>query len=46
MASQRQRRIVLVVLVALLGASLWRTTAAERERHRVAKTYEEAQQLI
>ena len=46
MASQRQRRIVLVVLVALLGASLWRTTAAERERRRVAKTYEEAQQLI
>ncbi|MBI2103963.1 MAG: hypothetical protein HYT90_00075 [Candidatus Omnitrophica bacterium] len=46
MPSQQRGRVVLVVLGILLAASLWRTTAAERQRLQVAKTYEEAQQLI
>ncbi len=46
MPAQQRGRIVLVVLGILLAASLWRTTTAERERRQVAKTYEEAQQLV
>ena len=42
----RQGRLVLTVLVVATLASLWRAVAGERQKRRIAKSYEEAQQLV
>ena len=42
----RQGRLVLAVLVVATLVSLWRAVAVERQKRRIAKSYEEAQQLV
>lgn len=42
----RQGRLVLTVLVVATLVSLWRAVAVERQKRRIAKSYEEAQQLV
>ena len=42
----RQRRFVLTILVAATLVSLWRAVVVERQKRRLAKSYEEAQQLV
>src|SRR3989338_29045 len=42
----RQGRVVLTVLVVATLASPWRGGAVERQKRRIAKSYEEAQQLV
>ena len=42
----RRGRIVLLGVIALLAASLWRTASVQREKTRIADTYAQAQQML
>ena len=42
----RRTRIILGVLLVLIVASLWRTVAVEREKRRIAASYDQAQQMV
>jgi epidermal growth factor receptor substrate 15 len=44
--ASRRTRVILVFLVCVLAASLWRTVSVERERRRLADAYAQAQQLV
>ena len=45
MADNQRGRLVLLVLVAITGASLWRTAVVEHQKHRLADAYEETKQM-
>jgi len=42
----RQNRAILIVLILIAGASLWRTILVERDKQRIKGSYKEAQQLV
>lgn len=42
----RRNELVLIVLLALVGASVWRTVSVEQDKRRLGKAYEDAQQAI
>ncbi|MBI2094447.1 MAG: hypothetical protein HYT88_06990 [Candidatus Omnitrophica bacterium] len=44
--TQNRGRIVLVVLLGIVCASLWRTVSVERQKRQLAGSYQQAQQLI
>ena len=46
MAQSRTRILLLACLTLLVGASLWRTIAVEREKRQLAEAYARAHQLV
>lgn len=44
--AQRRGRIVLLVVLALLGLSAWRTASLQQDKHKLTATYDEARRTI